>query len=84
MKRARPARFLVAAALGAALLAAPARAHDDPRAHLHVNGTPVYVEDGATAPAWLQRVPAPLFGIAGLAVAATLLRRRRRTAPRAA
>jgi hypothetical protein len=67
--------------------AAPARAHDDARMHLHVpvNGCAMYVDDVAKAPvAWFARVPAPVWGVASLAVALSMVRRRRRVAPRGA
>ena len=75
------ARSLLAATCVAVLLSAPARAHDDGRLHFHVNGAAIHADEVAAAPlralAWFARVPAPAWGIASLAVAATLLRRRR-------
>ena len=65
--------------------AAPARAHDDARLHVHANGSALYVEDVAKAPVGgFARVPAPVWGVASLAVAASLLLRRRRVSPRGA
>ena len=75
----------VVSAFCIALAAAPARAHDDARLHVHANGQALYADDVAKAPAaWFARVPAPVWGVAGLAVAASLLLRRRRIAPRGA
>lgn len=59
-------RSLLAATCVAALLAAPATAHDDGTLHVHADGV-------AHVPAWM-------WGLASLAVAATLLIRRRRSA----
>jgi len=78
---------VVSALLFVVAAAAPARAHDDARLHVHapVNGCAVYVDDVAKAPvAWFARVPAPVWGVASLAVALSLVRRRRRVAPRGA
>ena len=85
MTRSKLPLAVVSALLLAAAGAAPARAHDDARLHVHANGTALYVDDVAKAPvAWLARVPASVWGAASLAVAATLLLRRRRVAPRGA
>jgi hypothetical protein len=65
----RSLRNLLAATCVAALLAAPATAHDDGTLHVHADGV-------ANVPAWV-------FGVASLVVAATLLRRRRPAAQRA-
>jgi hypothetical protein len=68
---------LLAATCVVALLSAPARAHDDGRLHVHVNGA-------ATGPALhFDAVPPAVWGIASLAVAASLLRRKRATPVRA-
>lgn len=56
-------RHLLAATCVAALLAAPARAHDDGTLHVHRDG--------------VLHLPAAVWGVASLVVAATLLRRRR-------
>jgi len=80
-----PLRSIAAGVFAAALLSVPVFAHDDARLHLHVNGTAVYADEVARAPAtWFARVPAPVWGVASLVVAATLLRRRRSLAPREA
>jgi hypothetical protein len=69
-------KTLLAATCVAALLAAPARAHDDGRLHVHVNGQLNGHVNGAAIHAGEL---APLWVVASLAVAATLLRRRRGT-----
>jgi hypothetical protein len=75
----------VVSALLLAAGAAPASAHDDARLHVHANGSALYVEDVSKAPVgWFARVPAPVWGVASLAVAASLLLRRRRVSPRGA
>jgi len=72
---------LLAATCVAALLSAPARAHDDGRIHVHVNGQ---MNGAATGPALhFDAVPAAVWGVASLAVAASLLRRRKRVPVRA-
>ncbi len=76
---------VVSALLLAAAGAAPARAHDDARLHVHASGQALYVDDVAKAPLGaFARIPAPVWGVASLAVAASLLLRRRRTATREA
>jgi hypothetical protein len=68
---------LLAATCVAALLSAPARAHDDGRLHVHVNGA-------ATGPALhFDAVPSAVWGVASLAVAATLLRKKKAAPARA-
>ena len=85
MTRTKLPLAVVSALLIAATGAAPARAHDDARMHVHANGPALYVDDVAKAPvAWFARVPAPAWGVASLAVAASLLLRRRRVSPREA
>jgi hypothetical protein len=87
MTRSKLLFAVVSALLFAAAGAAPARAHDDARMHVHVpvNGCALYVDDVAAAPAaGFARVPAPVWGVASLAVALSMVRRRRRVAPRGA
>lgn len=59
-----------------------ASAHDNGSLHLHANGSVIEVADVAAAPAgalarWFARVPAPVWGVASVVIAASLLRRRR-------
>ena len=61
----RTVRSLLAATCVAVFLAVPAQAHDVGLLHVHRDG--------------VLHVPAFVWGIASLAVAATLLRRRRRS-----
>ena len=85
MTRTKLPLAVVSALLFAATGAAPARAHDDARLHVHLNGQALDVDDVAKAPvAWFARVPAPVWGFASLAVSASLLIRRRRIEPRGA
>jgi len=85
MTRTKLPLAVVSALLIAAAVATPVRAHDDARLHVHANGQALYVDDAAMAPvAWFARVPAPVWGIASLAVAASLLMRRRQVSPRGA
>jgi len=85
MTRTKLLLAVVSALLIAAAGATPARAHDDARLHVHANGSALYVGDVAQAPVgWFARVPAPVWGVASLTVAASLLMRRRRVSPRGA
>jgi hypothetical protein len=83
-------RNILLPALGSLVLglAPSAVAHDDGRLHVHGNGAAIHADEAARAPgralALFARVPAPVWGVASLAVAASLLRRRRRTALRGA
>ena len=85
MTRLKAPLAVVSTLLFSAVGAAPARAHDDARLHVHANGQALYVYDVVQAPVGgFARVPASVWGVASLAVAASLLLRRRRVSPRGA